>query len=167
MWKRSCQERNFPGKSTGAGCHFLFQGICPTQRLNQSLLHWQVGSWPLSHLGSPRGKDSYCQISQGSYLVEDLSLYQQTLKGRPRTRHWVPRESVLTQHKGLMQTAAPRESSFLISRDGSTSWTTLGGGCALVDFNSTKHQHPSPDKYSWPLNRGLHFVSPPTLRFFQ
>ena len=25
---------NFSGKNTGAGCHFLFQGIFPTQKLN-------------------------------------------------------------------------------------------------------------------------------------
>ena len=35
------------------GCHFLFQGIFPTQRLKPHLLHWQADSLPLSHLGSP------------------------------------------------------------------------------------------------------------------
>ena len=30
---------NSPGKNTGEGCHFLFQGIFPTQGLNQGLLH--------------------------------------------------------------------------------------------------------------------------------
>ena len=42
-----------PGKNTGLGCHFLLQGIFPTQGLNPgllSLLHWQVDSLPLSHL---------------------------------------------------------------------------------------------------------------------
>ena len=29
---------NFPGKNTGAGCHFFLQGIFPTQGLNLSLL---------------------------------------------------------------------------------------------------------------------------------
>ena len=36
-----------PGKNTGVGCHFLLQGIFPTQRANLSLLslvHWQVNS---------------------------------------------------------------------------------------------------------------------------
>ena len=36
-----------PGKNTGVGCHFLLQGIFPTQRSNSHflhLLHWQVGS---------------------------------------------------------------------------------------------------------------------------
>ena len=35
------------------GCHFLLQGIFPAQGLNPSLLHWQVGSLPVSHQGSP------------------------------------------------------------------------------------------------------------------
>ena len=42
-----------PGKNTGVGCHFLLQGIFPTQGLNSSLLLWQADSLPLSHLGSP------------------------------------------------------------------------------------------------------------------
>ena len=32
--------RDFPDKNTEVGCHFLLQGILPTQ----SLLHWQVDS---------------------------------------------------------------------------------------------------------------------------
>ena len=36
-------------KSTGVGCHFLLQGIFPTQGSNPCLLHWQVNSWPLSY----------------------------------------------------------------------------------------------------------------------
>ena len=38
-----------PGKNTGVSCHSLLQGIFPTQRLNPSLLLWQVDSLPLSH----------------------------------------------------------------------------------------------------------------------
>ena len=47
----------FSSKSTGVGCHFLLQGIFPTQGLNprlQCLLHWQVDPLLLSHLGSPQ-----------------------------------------------------------------------------------------------------------------
>ena len=47
---------NPPGKSTGVGCHFLLQGIFPTQGLNLSLLHllhWQVGSLLLTPPGRP------------------------------------------------------------------------------------------------------------------
>ena len=46
----------FPRHNTGVGCHFLLQGIFPTQGLNLNLLHllhWQTDSLPLSHLGSP------------------------------------------------------------------------------------------------------------------
>ena len=42
-----------PGKSTGVGCHFLLQGIFPTQGSNLGLwhlLHWEAGSFPLRHL---------------------------------------------------------------------------------------------------------------------
>ena len=45
-----------PGKSTRVDCYFLLQRIFPTQRQNPhllSLLHWQMGSLPLSRLGSP------------------------------------------------------------------------------------------------------------------
>ena len=35
------------------GCHFLLQGIFPTQGWNPCLLHWQAGSLPLSHQGGP------------------------------------------------------------------------------------------------------------------
>ena len=35
------------------GCHFLFQGLLPTQGWDLHLLHWQAGSLPLSKLGSP------------------------------------------------------------------------------------------------------------------
>ena len=44
---------DFPGKNTEVGCHFLLQGIFPTQGSNPCLLHWQVASIPLRHLGSP------------------------------------------------------------------------------------------------------------------
>ena len=37
------------------GCHFLLQVIFPTQGSNPHLLHWQVGSLPLSRLGSLYG----------------------------------------------------------------------------------------------------------------
>ena len=46
----------FPSKNTGVGFHFLFQGIFMIQGLNPHLLHllhWQVDSLSLSHLGSP------------------------------------------------------------------------------------------------------------------
>ena len=42
--------------NTEEGCHFLLQGIFPAQGLNLCLLHWQVDSLQLSHLGSPKAR---------------------------------------------------------------------------------------------------------------
>ena len=47
---------DFPGKNTGVGCHFLLQGIFPTQGSNSHLLcllHWQTLSLPLAPPGKP------------------------------------------------------------------------------------------------------------------
>ena len=40
---------SFPGRDTIVDCHFLLQGIFPTQGSNVCLLHWQVDSLPLTH----------------------------------------------------------------------------------------------------------------------
>ena len=32
---------DFPDRNTGVGCHFLLQGIFPTQGSNPGLLHWR------------------------------------------------------------------------------------------------------------------------------
>ena len=45
----------YPGKNTGVGCHFLLQGIFLTRDWIGSLLyllHWQMSSLSLYHLGS-------------------------------------------------------------------------------------------------------------------
>ena len=44
-----------PGKNTGVCCHFLLQGIFPTQGLNPGLLHCRQILSHLSHQGSPVG----------------------------------------------------------------------------------------------------------------
>ena len=44
---------DFPGKSITVGCRFLLQGVLLSQGLNPRLLHRQVDSLRLSHLGSP------------------------------------------------------------------------------------------------------------------
>src|SRR5574337_1312024 len=40
---------HFPGQNTGVGCHFLLQGIFPTQGLNPGLLHWRQILHHLNH----------------------------------------------------------------------------------------------------------------------
>jgi len=42
-----------PGKNTGVGCHFLLQGIFPTQKSNLGLLHCRQLLYRLSYEGSP------------------------------------------------------------------------------------------------------------------
>ena len=55
---------DFWGKNTGMGYYFLLQGIFLTQGWNQSLLRWQVDSWPLSRQESP------CSMTFKLYLLK-------------------------------------------------------------------------------------------------
>ena len=53
LWPtRLLRPWNFPDKSTGVGCHFLLQGIFPTQGSNPGLLHCRQTLYHLSHQGS-------------------------------------------------------------------------------------------------------------------
>ena len=44
---------NSLGKNTGVGCHFLLQGVFPTEGSNLGLLHCRQSLYHLSHQGSP------------------------------------------------------------------------------------------------------------------
>ena len=56
----------FPGKSAAVDCHFLLQGIFPTQELNPALLHCRQMLYRLSHQGSYCGTiplaGSHCDL---------------------------------------------------------------------------------------------------------
>ena len=43
---------DLPGKNTGVGCHYLFQGIFPTQVSNPGLLHCRQILYHLKYKGS-------------------------------------------------------------------------------------------------------------------
>ena len=45
---------DIPGKNAGVGCHFLLQGIFPTQESNPILLHCRQVLYQLSYEGSPK-----------------------------------------------------------------------------------------------------------------
>ena len=45
--------RDFPGKNTRMGCHFLLQGMFLTEGLTPHLLHQQAGSSPAEPPGKP------------------------------------------------------------------------------------------------------------------
>ena len=79
-----------PGKNTGAGCHFLLQGIFLTQELNPHLLrllHWQVGSPPLAPPEKPSQFPSHSKKYRErgrslrecswtvEFLIDNLSVY--------------------------------------------------------------------------------------------
>ena len=53
---RLLSPRDFPDQNTAVGCHFLLQGIFPTQGSNPGLLHCRQILYHLSHQGSPNLK---------------------------------------------------------------------------------------------------------------
>ena len=68
---------DFPGKSTGVGCHFLLQRILPSQGLNPGLLHCRQMLYCLRHQGrhsiyleeTKIERDSYIMLKQYSISV--------------------------------------------------------------------------------------------------
>ena len=68
---------NSPGKNTGVDCHFLLQGIFPTQVTNLRLLFRQVKSLPLHHLGSP---GSECYWRTNGQAAKVISVHSNQMK---------------------------------------------------------------------------------------
>ena len=48
-----CIPWDFPGKSAGVDCHFLLQGIFPSQESNPGVPHCRQMLYCLGHQGSP------------------------------------------------------------------------------------------------------------------
>ena len=75
--------RDFSGKNTGGGCHFLLQGIFLIQGLNLRLLRllrllsWQADSLPVE---PPSGKNAWCHSwrKSGQEVVPELPSEGQT-----------------------------------------------------------------------------------------
>ena len=82
-----------PWKNTGVGCHFLLQGIFPSQGSNVcllcagSLLHFRQ-SLPLSHQGSPWDKYTEIWFSSCKYLPNILGLLSHFNSLRPSRNIW-------------------------------------------------------------------------------
>ena len=54
----------------GVGCHFLFQGIFPTQELNRGVLYWQADSLPTELPRKPTGRGNIkIPIRKVSYIL--------------------------------------------------------------------------------------------------
>ena len=84
---------DFQGKSTRVGCHFLLQGIFPTQGLNPGLSHCRQTLYHLSHQGSPKMSCCCQDASVVSTLCDpmDCSLPGFSICGilQARTLEWV------------------------------------------------------------------------------
>ena len=67
-------HRDSPGKNTGAGCHFLLQGIFPIQGSNPGLPHCRQTLYLLSHKGTliaNRYLQLLCSVSQSCATLCD------------------------------------------------------------------------------------------------
>ena len=64
-----------PGKNTGVGCHFLLQGILPTQGLNLGLLHCGQTLYCLSHQASLKLEVSLMFQTEGSLTSASSFLF--------------------------------------------------------------------------------------------
>ena len=80
LWAVACQDplsMDFPGKDIGVGCHFLLQGIFPTQGSNPCLLcllHWQASSLLLTPPKKPILYIRPVLFSQNHFRIVYLSL---------------------------------------------------------------------------------------------
>ena len=59
---------DFPGKGTGVGCHFLLQGIFPTQGSNLGLPHCRQTLYHLSHQGSHKATHYKTPCPEGIFI---------------------------------------------------------------------------------------------------
>ena len=76
-WSVTCQaplSMGFPGKNTGVGCHFLLQGIFPTQGSNQGLLHRRQILYQLKPWGSlPKHKMGFIRWTMKIFSFQIFS----------------------------------------------------------------------------------------------
>ena len=75
---------SFSGKNIWASCHFLLQGIFPTQGSNLHLLHplyWQADFLALCRLGSPHTTHDLSQQSNMIHRKKPFTLQSSLSKG--------------------------------------------------------------------------------------
>ena len=66
---------NSPSKNTGVGCHFILQGIFPTQRSSLGLLHCRRTLYHLSHQGYKCGGKGKCKLLSRVWSLCDPMAY--------------------------------------------------------------------------------------------
>ena len=92
---------NSPGKNTGVGCHFLLQGIFPTQGWNPRLPAWQVDSLPTEPPGKPLTEEAFSGTPGWRWgcPVQVLDMFAPAdVKAKPeevwsvlKNQSWIPR----------------------------------------------------------------------------
>ena len=142
LWRHGLQPTrlqcpwDFPGKNTGLGCHFLLQGIFPTQGSNPGLLyllHWQADSLPLAPPGKPYNQlhGTYfqdCSVTKSCpTLCHPMNCMQHTSLPCPPLSPWVrSNSSQLSQwcYPTISSSVAPFScpQSFLASGSFPMSW---------------------------------------------
>ena len=65
-------SRDFPGKNTGMDCHFLPQGIFPTQESNPDHLHCGQILYLLSYEGSPRYRLDQFEFPEEGLNIDEV-----------------------------------------------------------------------------------------------
>ena len=71
---------DFLGESTGVSCHFLLQGIFPTQGSNPGLPHFRQTLYHLSHQGSPE----YIHIVVQPWPLSNFRTFHSSQKESPQ-----------------------------------------------------------------------------------
>ena len=79
---------DFPGNNTRVGCHFLLQGIFPTQGSNPGLLHYK-------QMSEPPGKSLNCQGNLKFKFMKNQSLQRASKENwqRPEKVRFLTRAS--------------------------------------------------------------------------
>ena len=120
----------FSSKGTGVGCHFLLQGIFPTQELIPYLLHWQADALPSEPAGKPVSEHwlKWCwrRVIEKTWLLADFPAYpEQLVAPHPSSSHpwnvhsaWHYRDESHLQGHDL-------ESNVLLRPSGLETWLNL------------------------------------------
>ena len=130
---------NSPGKNTGVGCHFLLQGIFPTQGSNLGLVHCRQMLYHLSHQGSlVAGRNT-----NTLRYADDTSLREETVEELKNLLMKVKEESEkfilkLSIHKTKIMASDPITSWQI---DGATMETVRDFSGASVDSQITADGH--------------------------
>ena len=130
-WTVACTRllspRDSPGKNTGVGCHFLPQGIFPTQGLKPCLLNSQAQSLLLNYQGSPPSiivavvqSPSHVQLFSIQWTTSHQTSVPHHLPGFAQVHvHWIS-DAIILFSFGLQ--SLPASGSFPMSQ-----LFTLGG----------------------------------------